>query len=121
MPHSFILQDALSRRTLFSVVPFNRHSLSQLYSTYLSTVTSSLLRQCSSNHTASCFSVPAGGELLAVGSQNGSVYLYRSTKDGYVYTRSGKMAGGQPLSTIDWSTSGRYLQTLTADYDVVYC
>ncbi|KAK8400492.1 hypothetical protein O3P69_003272 [Scylla paramamosain] len=80
-----------------------------------------LLSGLQSGHTSLCPpSVSAGGELLAVGSQNGSVYLYRSTKDGYVYTRSGKMAGGQPLSTIDWSTSGRYLQTLTADYDVVY-
>ncbi|XP_063873109.1 echinoderm microtubule-associated protein-like CG42247 isoform X2 [Scylla paramamosain] len=76
------------------------------------------LRVCGS--PLSCLAYNPGGELLAVGSQNGSVYLYRSTKDGYVYTRSGKMAGGQPLSTIDWSTSGRYLQTLTADYDVVY-
>ncbi|KAK3871083.1 hypothetical protein Pcinc_023729 [Petrolisthes cinctipes] len=58
-----------------------------------------------------------GGELQAVGSQNVSVYLYRSTKDGFVYTRSGKMTGSQPLSCIDWSTSGRYIQTLTADYD----
>ncbi|KAK4287994.1 hypothetical protein Pmani_038951 [Petrolisthes manimaculis] len=30
------------------------------------------------------------------------------------------MTGSQPLSCIDWSTSGRYIQTLTADYDIVY-
>ncbi|KAG7176429.1 Echinoderm microtubule-associated protein-like 2, partial [Homarus americanus] len=55
-----------------------------------------------------------------VGSQNGSIYLFRSTKDGFVYTRCGKMTGTQPLSAMDWSTSGRYLQTVTTDYDIIY-
>ncbi|XP_071537716.1 LOW QUALITY PROTEIN: echinoderm microtubule-associated protein-like CG42247 [Panulirus ornatus] len=76
------------------------------------------LRVCGS--PLSCLAYNPGGELLAVGCQNGSIYLYRSTKDGFVYTRCGKMTGTQPLSCIDWSTSGRYLQSLTSDYDIVY-
>ena len=61
------------------------------------------------------------GDLLAVGSQNGSLYLFKSTKDGFVYSRYGRMAGTQPLSGIDWSVSGNYLQSATSDYDLVFC
>ncbi|XP_068236038.1 echinoderm microtubule-associated protein-like CG42247 [Palaemon carinicauda] len=68
----------------------------------------------------SCLSYNPAGDTLAVGSQNGSIYLYKSTKDGYLYTRNGRMTGSLPLSGIDWSTSGRYLQTVTSDYDVAY-
>nr|XP_045610658.1 echinoderm microtubule-associated protein-like CG42247 [Procambarus clarkii] len=76
------------------------------------------LRVCGS--PISCLAYNPGGELLAVGSQNGSVYLYRSTKDGFVYTRCGKMTGTQPLSAVDWSTSGRYLQSVSTEYDVIF-
>ncbi|XP_063613420.1 echinoderm microtubule-associated protein-like CG42247, partial [Penaeus indicus] len=68
----------------------------------------------------SCLAYNPGGDILAVGSQNGSLYLYKSSKDGFVYNRFGRMTGSQPLSSIDWSTSGRYMQTVTSDYDVTY-
>ncbi|XP_076041136.1 doublecortin-domain-containing echinoderm-microtubule-associated protein isoform X3 [Oratosquilla oratoria] len=68
----------------------------------------------------SCLAYNPAGELLAVGSQNGSLYLYKTTKDGFVYNRFGRMGGAQPLSGIDWSTSGVYLQTVTSDYDITY-
>ena len=63
----------------------------------------------------------AGGDTLAVGSQNGSLYLYKSTREGLVYTRYTKMKGEQPLSAIDWAESGRYLQTVTSEYDMTFC
>ena len=63
----------------------------------------------------------AGGDTLAVGSQNGCLYLYKSTREGLVYTRFSKMVGEQPLSAIDWSESGRFLQTVTTDYDLTFC
>ncbi|XP_069955573.1 echinoderm microtubule-associated protein-like CG42247, partial [Cherax quadricarinatus] len=76
------------------------------------------IRICAS--PLSCLAYNPGGELLAVGSQNGSIYLYRSSKDGFVYTRCGKLTGTQSLSAVDWSTSGRYLQSTSTDYDVIY-
>ncbi|CAL4086301.1 unnamed protein product, partial [Meganyctiphanes norvegica] len=68
----------------------------------------------------SCISYNPGGEILSVGSQNGSLYLYKSTKDGFVYNRFSRMGGAHPLSGIDWSVSGKYIQTVTSDYDVAY-
>ncbi|XP_042868750.1 echinoderm microtubule-associated protein-like CG42247 [Penaeus japonicus] len=68
----------------------------------------------------SCLAYNPGGDILAVGSQNGSLYLYKSSKDGFVYNRFGRMGGSQPLSSIDWSTSGRYLQSVTSDYDITF-
>ena len=62
-----------------------------------------------------------GGDTLAIGSQNGSLYLYKTSKDGGVYTRFAKMKGDQPLSSIDWSDSGKFIQTVTADYDLIFC
>ena len=59
--------------------------------------------------------------MIAVGSQNGSVYLFRVSRDGFSYKKWNKIRGSQPLTQLDWSTDGCYLQTVTADYDLVFC
>lgn len=61
------------------------------------------------------------GDTIAVGSQNGSVYLYRVSRDGFTFKKSNKIRGVQPLVHLDWSTDGNYLQTVAAEYDLVYC
>lgn len=61
------------------------------------------------------------GDTIAVGSQNGSVYLYRVSRDGFTFKKSNKIRGVQPLVHLDWSTDGHYLQSVTAEYDLVYC
>jgi hypothetical protein len=59
--------------------------------------------------------------MIAIGSQNGSVYLFRVSRDGFSYKKWNKIRGSQPLTQLDWSTDGCYLQTVTADYDLVFC
>lgn len=59
--------------------------------------------------------------MVAIGSQNGSVYLFRVSRDGYSYKKSNKIRGSQPLTQLDWSSDGNYLQTVTADYDLAFC
>ena len=66
-------------------------------------------------------SIFAAGDMIAVGSQNGSVYLFRVSRDGFSYKKWNKIRGSQPLTQLDWSTDGCYLQTVTADYDLVFC
>ena len=63
----------------------------------------------------------AAGDMIAIGSQNGSVYLFRVSRDGFSYKKWNKIRGSQPLTQLDWSTDGCFLQTVTADYDLVFC
>lgn len=56
-----------------------------------------------------------------MGSQNGSVYLFRVSRDGFSYKKSNKIRGTQPLIQLDWSSDSRFLQTVTQDYDLVFC
>lgn len=63
----------------------------------------------------------AAGEIVAMGSQNGSVYLFRVSRDGFSYKKSNKIRGTQPLVQLDWSSDSRFLQTVTQDYDLVFC
>lgn len=69
-------------------------------------------------HFASLF---LAGDTIAIGSQNGSVYLFRVSRDGFLYKKSNKIRGNQPLMQLDWSSDGNFLQTATADYDLLYC
>ena len=59
--------------------------------------------------------------MIAIASQNGSVYLFRVSRDDYSYKKSNKIRGSQPLMQMDWSTDGNYLQTVTANYDLAFC
>lgn len=65
--------------------------------------------------------VQTAGEIVAMGSQNGSVYLFRVSRDGFSYKKSNKIRGTQPLVQLDWSSDSRFLQTVTQDYDLVFC
>lgn len=63
----------------------------------------------------------SAGDTIAIGSQNGSVYLYRVSRDGFQFKKSNKIRGVQPLVHLDWSNDGNNLQTVTAEFDLVYC
>ncbi|XP_050432030.1 echinoderm microtubule-associated protein-like CG42247 isoform X1 [Adelges cooleyi] len=78
----------------------------------------SSVRVCGSALT--CMGFNPAGDTVAVGSQNGSLYLYRVSRDGLTFKKSNKIRGVQPLVHLDWSTDGHYLQTVTAEYDLVY-
>ncbi|XP_032665043.1 echinoderm microtubule-associated protein-like CG42247 isoform X1 [Odontomachus brunneus] len=76
------------------------------------------LRVCGS--PLSCIGYNPTGEIVAMGSQNGSVYLFRVSRDGFSYKKSNKIRGTQPLIQLDWSSDSRFLQTVTQDYDLVF-
>ncbi|XP_047113095.1 echinoderm microtubule-associated protein-like CG42247 [Schistocerca piceifrons] len=67
-----------------------------------------------------CVGYNPAGDVIAVGSQNGSIYLFRVSRDGFSYKKSNKIRGAQPLIQMDWSTDGNFLQTVTADYDLTF-
>ncbi|KAF0307932.1 Echinoderm microtubule-associated protein [Amphibalanus amphitrite] len=69
----------------------------------------------------SCLCYSPGGDMLAVGAQTGSVYPYKVGRDGQVYVKFGPMQGSQPLTHLDWSTDGEYLQSVTIDHELVFC
>jgi echinoderm microtubule-associated protein-like 1/2 len=68
-----------------------------------------------------CFWFVAVGDIIAIGSQNGSVYLFRVSRDGFSYKKYNKIKGTHPLACMDWSVDSNYLQTVTTDFDLVYC
>ncbi|XP_043497504.1 echinoderm microtubule-associated protein-like CG42247 [Polistes fuscatus] len=76
------------------------------------------LRVCGS--PLSCIGYNPTAEIVAMGSQNGSVYLFRVSRDGFSYKKSNKIRGTQPLVQLDWSSDNRFLQTVTQDYDLVF-
>ena len=60
--------------------------------------------------------------MLAIGAQTGSVYPYNVGRDGLVYAKSGSpMQGSQPLTQLDWSTDGDYLQSVTVHHELILC
>lgn len=63
----------------------------------------------------------AAGDMVAIGSQNGSIYLFRVSRDGFTCKKLSKIRGSQPLVQLDWSSDNNFIQTVTADYDLSYC
>ena len=61
------------------------------------------------------------GDTIAIGSQNGSMYLFRVNRDGFTCKKSSKIRGMQPLMQLDWSTDNNFIQTTTGDHDLAYC
>lgn len=59
--------------------------------------------------------------MIAIASQNGSIYLFRVSRDGFSYKKSNKIRGSQPLIQMDWSSDSNFLQTVTADFDLCFC
>lgn len=60
------------------------------------------------------------GDMIAIGSQNGSIYLFRVSRDGFSYKKINKIRGTQPLVHMDWSLDGNNLQSATVDYDLLF-
>lgn len=69
----------------------------------------------------SCVAFNPSGELIAAASHNGSIYLFRVSRDGFSYKKANKIRGSQPLTQLDWSSDSSYLQAVTADYDLSFC
>lgn len=61
------------------------------------------------------------GDMIALGSQNGCIYLFRVSADGLSYKKLNKIRGTQPLQHLDWSIDGYYLQSVTIDFDLLFC
>lgn len=61
------------------------------------------------------------GDMIAIGSQNGSIYLFRVSRDGFTCKKLSKIRGTQPLMQLDWSSDNNFVQTVTGDYDMAYC
>ncbi|XP_072377492.1 echinoderm microtubule-associated protein-like CG42247 isoform X2 [Diabrotica undecimpunctata] len=76
------------------------------------------IRVCGS--PLNCVGYNPTGDLIAIASQNGSIYLFRVSRDGYSYKKSNKIRGAQPLMQLDWSSDSNFLQTVTADYDLSF-
>lgn len=76
------------------------------------------LRVCGS--PLNCIAYNLVGDMIAIGSQNGSIYLFRVSRDGYSYKKVNKIRGAQPLTHMDWSIDGCYLQTVTSEFDLLF-
>lgn len=68
-----------------------------------------------------CFSIDLVGDMIAMGSENGCIYLFRVTRDGFTFKRQNKIRGSHPLQHLDWSVDGSFLQTVTVDLDLLFC
>ncbi|XP_065211551.1 echinoderm microtubule-associated protein-like CG42247 isoform X2 [Planococcus citri] len=67
-----------------------------------------------------CVGYNPAGDMVAIGSQNGSIYLFRVSRDGFTCKKLSKIRGTQPLMQLDWSCDNNFIQTVTADYDLAY-
>ncbi|XP_058985110.1 echinoderm microtubule-associated protein-like CG42247 [Musca domestica] len=76
------------------------------------------LRVCGS--PINCVSFNQVGDMIAMGSQNGSIYLFRVSRDGFSYKKVNKIRGSQPLTHLDWSMDGNFVQTVTIDFDLLF-
>jgi len=74
------------------------------------------IRICGSTLNAVKFNLD--GDVVAGASQNGSIYLYKASRDGFAYKKYGKISGGQMLTHLDWDNEGEYLQTASADFNL---
>ena len=72
-------------------------------------------RVCGTSITAIKFCLD--GDLVAAASHNGSIYLYKSSRDGFSYKKHGKVSGGQQLQHLDWDEESEYLQTCSTDFN----
>lgn len=56
------------------------------------------------------------GDLVAGASQNGSLYIYKVSRDGFAYKKYSKISGGQMLTQVDWDHDGNVVQTSSHDH-----
>ncbi|XP_066155707.1 echinoderm microtubule-associated protein-like CG42247 isoform X1 [Euwallacea fornicatus] len=76
------------------------------------------IRVCGS--PLNCVAFNPSGETISIASQNGSIYIFKVSRDGYSYKKANKIRGSQPLVQMDWSSDSNYLQTVTVDYDLLF-
>ncbi|XP_055525542.1 echinoderm microtubule-associated protein-like CG42247 isoform X2 [Wyeomyia smithii] len=76
------------------------------------------IRVCGS--PLNCVEFNQVGDMIAIGSQNGSIYLFRVSRDGFSYKKINKIRGSQPLTHLDWSSEGNFLQSVTVDFDLLF-
>lgn len=76
----------------------------------------STTRLCGSPITAVKFCLD--GDLVAAASSNGSIYIYKSSRDGFSYKKQSKLSGGQSLNYLDWDEDSEYMQTCTTDFNL---
>ena len=72
-------------------------------------------RICGTSITAIKFCMD--GDLVAAAAHNGSIYLYKSSRDGFSYKKHGKISGGQQLEHLDWDEDSEYIQTCSSDFN----
>ena len=70
--------------------------------------------------TLSAIKYSPEGDVLAAASSNGSIYLYKVSRDGNAYKKLGKMSDGQQLSQLDWDMNGEFLQTSSKDFNLQF-
>ncbi|KAL9692524.1 hypothetical protein quinque_005522 [Culex quinquefasciatus] len=51
---------------------------------------------------------------------NQSIYLFRVSRDGFSFKKINKIRGSQPLTHLDWSSEGNFLQSTTIDFDLLF-
>ena len=73
-------------------------------------------RICGSAITAIKFCLD--GDMVAAASHNGSIYLYKVSRDGFSYKRHGKISGGQQLTHLDWDEDSEFLQTCSSEFNL---
>ena len=56
------------------------------------------------------------GDLVAGASHNGSLYVYKVSRDGFAYKKYSKISGGQGLTQVDWDNVGDTVQTSSTDH-----
>lgn len=67
---------------------------------------------------------PADGKLLAMGSQDGNIHIYDVIDHGQYYRKhkDGVLKGHKNfIMQIDWSEDSEYLQSVSGDYDLIFC
>ena len=60
------------------------------------------------------------GDMIAAASTNGSIYLFKVSRDGNAYKKAGKMSDGQQLGEVDWDREGEFLQTSSKDFNLQF-
>lgn len=60
------------------------------------------------------------GDMLVVGAQSGNLYPYRVAKSGFVYVKMAPVPSLGPLTQLDWSVDGQFIQLVTVDHQLVY-
>lgn len=68
-----------------------------------------------SNGSLNTMSFSPDGSLLAIGSDDGNVYLYLTQNDGCKYSKGGVMKGLHPILILDWARNGHYIQTVVSN------